>query len=133
MSTEDETEGVFDCEVSPERLKYLRECAEKSIQANKSRIVRFEVEDALHERLGIALNRTNGSLMTCSNWDGKERCEKTVWEALVSAESRLTSLLSRLEGLAKKWEAASKSATAPIEMIPANFCAAELRVVMEGK
>ena len=54
-------------------------------------------------------------------------------ELLVAAESRLTLLLSRLEELAKTWEAASKSATAPIEMIPANFCAAELRAVMEGK
>lgn len=75
MSTEDETEGVFDCEVSPERLKYLRECAEKSIQA----------------------------------------------------ESRLTRLLSRLEELAKKWEAdAIDEVTGSVGM-----CAAELRASLK--
>lgn len=60
-----------------------REAAEREVAEARQTIARQQAEQGIHEELGIALDRTHGDLMTCSNWEGKERPEKTLWNYAV--------------------------------------------------
>lgn len=79
------------------RAVFKKEGEKVSDQAERLTLELIQAEQRLNERLQIALGRHGFS--TCSFWDGKERVEKTVWEALVKSEAECDALPKRVQEL----------------------------------